>query len=50
MSATIKKAEAQLKKYTPDEKFKKAFANTTLIKLVLVFSGTELEHIGEVGD
>jgi hypothetical protein len=32
-----------------DEKFKKVFENTTLIKLVLVFSGTELEYIGEVG-
>jgi hypothetical protein len=32
-----------------DEKFKKVFENTTLIKLVLVFSGKELEYIGEFG-
>jgi hypothetical protein len=49
LPSTIKKAENQLKKYTLDDKFKKSFANTTLIKLVLVFYGTQLEHIGEVG-
>jgi hypothetical protein len=49
LSSTIKKAETQLKKYTLDNKFRKAFENITLIKLVLVFSGTEMEYIGQVG-
>jgi hypothetical protein len=49
LASTIKKAETQLKKYTLDEKFKRTFENTTLIKLVLVFSGTELEYIGQAG-
>jgi hypothetical protein len=49
LQSTIKKAETQLKKYTLDEKFKRTFENTTLIKLVLVFSGTEMEYIGQVG-
>jgi len=50
LESIIKKAETQLNKYTLDNKFRKAFENITLIKLVLVFSGTDLEHIGEVGD
>lgn len=49
LPAAIKKAETQLKKYTLDNKFKKTFENIKLIKLLLVFSGTDLEHIGQVG-
>jgi len=39
-------AEAQLEKYSIDEKFRKTMEKTTLIKLVLIFSGHELIHIG----
>jgi hypothetical protein len=46
----IKDAEEQLKKYTLDEKLQKAVSGTTLVKLVLVFSGTELKYIGELRD
>jgi hypothetical protein len=38
-------AESQLKQYALDEKFKKAIGPTTLIKLVLIFSGAELKYI-----
>jgi hypothetical protein len=48
LESTIKMAEEQLKKYSLDEKLKKTVENTTLIKLVLVFSGTELQYIGSV--
>jgi hypothetical protein len=41
-------AEAQLKKYSADEKFKKNIEKTTLIKVVLVFSGHEAMYIGAV--
>ncbi|MCP5048743.1 MAG: AAA family ATPase [bacterium] len=41
-------AEEQLKKYSMDEKFKKNLGNTTLIRLVLIFSGHELIHIDAV--
>ena len=41
-------AEKQLKKYSTDKKFKKNIDKTTLIKLVLIFSGHELIYIGEV--
>ncbi len=47
VDAILEKAEAQLKKYTLDEKFRKTIKNKTLIKLVLVFSGTEMIYIGE---
>lgn len=30
------------------EKFKKAIGSTTLIKLVLVFSGTQLKYINSI--
>jgi hypothetical protein len=40
-------AEEQLKKYSIDEKFKKTIGRTSLIKLVLIFSGPELIYIGE---
>ena len=43
----IKEAEEQLARYTGDEKFQKATAGTMVVKLVLVFSGTELTYIGE---
>ncbi|MCP4150505.1 MAG: AAA family ATPase [bacterium] len=43
-----KEAEAQVRKYAVDEKFKKTIDKTTLIKLVTVFSGHELMHIGTV--
>jgi hypothetical protein len=41
-------AEEQLKRYLADEKFKKSLEKTTLIKLVLVFSGHQLAAIKEV--
>ncbi|MCP5103576.1 MAG: AAA family ATPase [bacterium] len=41
-------AEAQLRKYSIDEKFTKTIEKTTLVKLVLIFSGHELIHIGAV--
>ncbi|MCP4156454.1 MAG: AAA family ATPase, partial [bacterium] len=40
----VAEAEAQLNSYSLDEKFKKSTANTTLIRLVLVFSGNDLVH------
>ena len=46
------KAEAseQLKSYSLDKKFRKNIEKTTLIKLLLIFSGTTLKHIETVGD
>lgn len=41
-----KEAEEQLEKYTVDERFKKTIGKTTLIKLILIYSGSELEYIG----
>jgi hypothetical protein len=41
-------AKEQLKRYSIDEKFKKNIKKTTLIKLVLIFSGHECVHIGDV--
>ncbi|MCP4146752.1 MAG: hypothetical protein GY757_03285 [bacterium] len=41
-------AEKQVKAYALDEKFKKNIEKTTLIKLVMVFSGNELMYIGKV--
>ncbi|MGD2084712.1 MAG: AAA family ATPase [Candidatus Aminicenantes bacterium] len=41
-------AEEQLKKYSADEKFKKNIEKTILIKLVLIFSGHQLVHMGKV--
>ena len=40
-------AEEQLKKYSGDEKFKKTHGNTTVVKLVLIFCGNELQYLGE---
>jgi len=40
-------AEDQLKRYTGDEKFNKTIGQTTVVKLVLIFCGNELEYIGE---
>jgi len=40
-------AEAQLKRYKEDEKFRKTIGKTALIKLVLIFSGNQLEYIGK---
>jgi hypothetical protein len=42
------KAGDQLKHYSIDKKFKKTIGKTTLIKLVLVFSGHELIYLGKV--
>jgi len=39
-------AEKQLKNYAMDKKFKKNIENTSLIKLVLIFSGHEAIYIG----
>jgi hypothetical protein len=41
-------AEAQLNRYSRDEKFKKAMGHTTLKKVVLIFCGTRLESQSEV--
>ncbi|MDQ1351139.1 MAG: hypothetical protein QG657_1441 [Acidobacteriota bacterium] len=40
-------AEEQLKQYGIDEKFRKNIDKTTLIKLVLIFSGREEIYMGE---
>ncbi|MCX6581140.1 MAG: AAA family ATPase [Candidatus Aminicenantes bacterium] len=46
---TIKEeAEFQLNKYSRDEKFQKAIGQTTLKKIVLIFSGTRLAYHGEI--
>lgn len=45
LEAKIKKTEEQLKKYTLDKRFKKTIGKTNLVKLVLVFCGTELKYI-----
>jgi hypothetical protein len=41
-------AEEQLKQYSIDEKFRKNIDKTTLIRLVLIFSGHEEIYMGEV--
>ena len=46
----VKQAEAQLRKYSLDSKLGKSIEGAILIKLVLVFSGTELKYIGTAGD
>ena len=48
LDSIIKAAEEQVKKYSLDEKFKKTIGSTTLIKLVLVFSGTQLKYINPI--
>jgi hypothetical protein len=48
LASTVKKAEEQLKKYSLDKKLEKTVEKMILIKLVLVFSGTELKYIGTV--
>jgi len=42
-----KEAETQLKQYAGDESFDKTIGKTTLIKLVLIYSGSQLAYIGE---
>jgi hypothetical protein len=42
-------AEEKLKKYSGDERFDKTIGKTTLIKLVLIFCGSELSYMGRVG-
>ncbi len=42
-----KEAEEQLNGYALDEKFLKSIGKCTLVKLVLIFHGRELIHIGE---
>jgi hypothetical protein len=44
-----KEAEAQLKIYNLDSRFRKNIEKTTVIRLVLIFSGHNLEYIGAVG-
>ncbi|HLP62832.1 MAG TPA: AAA family ATPase [Candidatus Deferrimicrobium sp.] len=41
-------AETQLTRYSLDEKFQKAIGQTTLKKLILIFSGNRLVYQGEV--
>jgi len=41
-------AEEQLQKYSEDEKFKKNLGKTTLIKLVMIFSGHQLAAMKKV--
>jgi hypothetical protein len=43
-----KKAVSQLDRYCLDEKFQKAIGKTTLVKVILVFSGHRLVYRGEV--
>jgi len=43
-----KEAEDQLKRYSPDEKFKKSIGKTLLKKIILVFRGNHLVHHREV--
>jgi hypothetical protein len=45
---TLEEAEAQLNRYSRDEKFQKAIGHTTLKKVVLIFCGTRLENQSEV--
>ncbi len=40
-------AEEQLKKYGMDEKFHKTIGKTTLVKLVFIFKGHNMEYMGE---
>jgi hypothetical protein len=44
----IETAKQQLQRYSADEKFKKNIEKTTLIKLILVFSGHDLIYIDAV--
>jgi hypothetical protein len=41
-------AEAQLNRYSRDEKYRKAIGHTTLKKVVLIFCGNRLESQSEV--
>jgi len=41
-------AENQLNKYSLDEKFRKSIGQTTLKKLVLIFSGSRMVHFSEM--
>jgi hypothetical protein len=41
-------AEAQLKRYSLDEKFRQVIGQTTLKKLILIFSGNRLVYHGEI--
>ncbi|MCI0470104.1 MAG: ATP-binding protein, partial [Candidatus Aminicenantes bacterium] len=41
-------AEAQLRSYSIDEKFRKVIEKTTLVKLILIFSGHDAVYIGDV--
>ncbi|MDQ1354006.1 MAG: family ATPase [Acidobacteriota bacterium] len=43
-----KEAESQLNKYSLDEKFRKSIGQTTLKKLVLIFSGNRMVHHSEI--
>jgi hypothetical protein len=46
---TIKEeAGRQLDKYSLDEKFRKSIGQTTLKKLVLIFSGNQMVHHSEI--
>ncbi|MCX6581279.1 MAG: hypothetical protein NT166_13970 [Candidatus Aminicenantes bacterium] len=40
-------AEEQLRNYSIDEKFKKSMEKTQVIKLVLIFYGSDLVYIGQ---
>jgi hypothetical protein len=45
----IGEVAAQLNAYTADEKFRKSIGKTTLIKLILVFSGHDAVYIDTFG-
>jgi hypothetical protein len=45
----LKIEEEQLKRYSGDEKFEKNLGKTTVVKLVLIFLGNQLEYMGEAG-
>lgn len=40
-------AEEQLNRYAGDERFSKTIGKTTLIKLIVIFSGSELKYLGK---
>jgi hypothetical protein len=48
LQALRQEAETQLNQYSLDEKFKKSIGQTTLKKLVLIFSGNRLVHHSEI--
>jgi hypothetical protein len=46
----IREAQQQLQRYGLDERFRRSLEKTSLVKLVLIFSGTDLQYLGEAKD